>query len=170
MFANHEDQGHLSVTQNWQFRSVDQDLDGHRHFSREAVIENSKHIIRNIGNWDPLRDNKSAHGPTYKQMPNNPGNKGHWGNEPVILPRPVKTKGIHPLESGFQKREKNLGNLRLWEWAKRSTECGPQILSTRRKNSNEHPSHQNQRSYWWYPCAHWETYTVHLQINTITQN
>ena len=45
MFANHEDQGHLSVTQNWQFRSVDQDLDGHRHFSREAVIENSKQSL-----------------------------------------------------------------------------------------------------------------------------
>ena len=32
-----------------------------------------------------------------EQMPNNPGHKGHWGNESVILPRPVKTKGIHPV-------------------------------------------------------------------------
>ena len=70
---------------------------------------------------------------------NNLGNQGHWGNEPVILPRPAKPKGIHPSESGFQKQEKNLGNLRLWEWAKRSTECGPQLFYIAEKFKRDTP-------------------------------
>lgn len=93
--------------------------------------------------WDPLGDNNSAHGPTYKQMPNNPGNKGHWGNELVILSRPVKTKGIHPLQVRIPETRKKSGQFAVLEWAKRSTEVDPKCCLQgeffKRKNSNETP-------------------------------
>ena len=67
------------------------------------------------------------------------GTRDTWGTSQLFSPAQSKQKASTPSESGFQKREKNLGNLRLWEWAKRSTECGPQMLSTWWKNSNETP-------------------------------
>ena len=54
-------------------------------------------------------------------MPNNPGNKGHGGNELVILPRPVKSKGIHPLRVRIPETRKESGQFAVLEWAKRST-------------------------------------------------
>ena len=89
--------------------------------------------------WDPLRDNKRAHTPTHKQMPNNPRRRDTGGMSQLFSPAQSKQKASTPSESGFQKREKHLGNLRLWEWAKPSTECGPQMLSTWWKNANETP-------------------------------
>ena len=67
------------------------------------------------------------------------GTRDTGGTSQLFSPAQSKQKASTPSESGFQKREKNLGNLRLWEWAKRSTECGPQMLSTWWKNSNETP-------------------------------
>ena len=86
--------------------------------------------------WDPLWDNKRAHTPTHKQMPNNPRRRDTGGTSQLFSPAQSKQKTSTPSESRFQKREKNLDNLWLWEWAKRSTECGLQMLSTWWKNSN----------------------------------
>ena len=71
------------------------------------------------------------------------GTRDTGGTSQLFSPAQSKQKASTPSESGFQKREKNLVNFRLWELAKRSTECGPQMFSTRRKNLNE----THQRSY-----------------------
>ena len=75
-------------------------------------------------------------------MPN-PGNKEQWGNELVILPRRVKTKGIHPSESGFQKREKNLGNLRYGKGQNDLRNVDPKCSLRGGKIQTKHPSHQS---------------------------
>ena len=64
------------------------------------------------------------------------GRRDTGGTSQLFFPAQSKQKASTPSESGFQKREKNLDNLWLWEWAKRSTECGLQMLSTWWKNSN----------------------------------
>ena len=76
-----------------------------------------------------------------EQMPNNPGDKARdtGGTSQLFSPAQSKQKAFTPSEPGFQKREKNLSNLRWWELAKRSTECGSQMLSTWWKNSKETP-------------------------------
>ena len=79
-------------------------------------------------------------------MPNNPGNKGHWGNELVILPRPVKTKGIHPLQVRIPETRKKSGQFAVLEWAKRSTEVDPKCCLQGEKIQTKHPNHQSQRS------------------------
>ena len=56
------------------------------------------------------------------------GTRDTGGTSQLFSPAQPKQKASTPSESGFQKQEKNLGNLRLWEWAKRSTQCGPQLF------------------------------------------
>ena len=100
------------------------------------------------------------------------GTRDTGGTSQLFSPAQSKQKASTPSESGFQKREKNLGNLRLWEWAKRSTECGPQMLSTwcKKFKRNTPVIKINDPTYGIRVPIERPRNPVHLQINTISQN
>ena len=105
-------------------------------------------------------------------MPNNPENKGHWGNEPVILPRPVKTKGIHPLRVRISETGKESGQFAVMGIGK--TIHGmwtPNVVYKAQKFKRNTPVIKiNDPTDGIRVLIERPRNPVHLQINTISQN